>query len=409
MADEQYEWLDKDAAERLLRREPVDPVGGHPCTEAQGLAAALDAVARAARPATGELPGEEAAVAAFRAATHAARTTAGAAHQQRNGYAGTTGEQTPTDVRASAPTDAFTPAPADAFTSAPADVLEPVHIRPASGGFAPSRSSSSSSAGPVRTRSLSRRRSRPVRFGLVASFAGCALGGVAVAASTGVLPGPFGGHAPVPATSVSAAATPEGLGSDDGSGESPSAERPAAPRTEPATPHDGASSPTGGRAGDTAGQGTDREGVGDRTPDSTERGSSNGTEYGPSSGATDGTSGNWYAKALKACRDYRNGKLDDERRTYLETLAKGARNLDRFCDRVIAKDTNGQNSPGNGNGNSNGDDGGSDEQGDDDSEENGGGALPPIWFTTSPSASPSSSAWVASPTADGTGGAGSPG
>ena len=52
MADEQHEWLDKDAAERLLRGEPVDPVDGHARTEAARLMAALAAfraVPRAAR------------------------------------------------------------------------------------------------------------------------------------------------------------------------------------------------------------------------------------------------------------------------------------------------------------------------------------------------------------------------
>ncbi|MFE7465158.1 hypothetical protein ACFU6R_13810, partial [Streptomyces sp. NPDC057499] len=66
MADERYEWLDKDAAERLLRGEPVDPVDGPSGTDAGRLAAALEAAARAARPATTELPGEAAALAAFR-------------------------------------------------------------------------------------------------------------------------------------------------------------------------------------------------------------------------------------------------------------------------------------------------------------------------------------------------------
>ncbi|NED79049.1 hypothetical protein G3I76_02930, partial [Streptomyces sp. SID11233] len=72
MADEQYEWLDKEAAERLLRREPVDPVDGQQGQGADRLAAALDAAARSARPAAGELPGEAAALAAFRAASRSA-------------------------------------------------------------------------------------------------------------------------------------------------------------------------------------------------------------------------------------------------------------------------------------------------------------------------------------------------
>lgn len=68
MADEQYAWLDKEAAEKLLRGEPVDPADGRPCQDAERLAAALGDAARTALPATGELPGEAAALAAFRAA-----------------------------------------------------------------------------------------------------------------------------------------------------------------------------------------------------------------------------------------------------------------------------------------------------------------------------------------------------
>lgn len=175
MADEQYEWLDKGAAERLLRGEPVDPVGGHSCTDAERLVAALEAAARSARPATGELPGEAAALAAFRTATRSARARTRANARTRGAV-----EQ------------------AGGLTGV--EVLEPVRIGAVSVPHAPAPS-----AGAGRGRSA--RWSRPVRFGLVASLAGCALGGVAVAAGAGMLPGPFGEHAPVPATSVSAAAT----------------------------------------------------------------------------------------------------------------------------------------------------------------------------------------------------------
>ncbi|MFJ1545967.1 hypothetical protein [Streptomyces sp. NPDC088246] len=376
MADEHYEWLDKDAAERLLRGEPVDPVGGQSRTEAERLAAVLDAAARAARPATGELPGEAAALAAFRTAAQSARARTGAANPQVKGYAEKTGEP------------------------AAADILEPVHIRPASGGFAPHRPSSSAGSGRTRSPGWS----RPIRFGLVASFAGCALGGVAVAASTGMLPGAFGGHTPVPATSVSAAATPEELGSGTVTDESPSAQPPASPETGPSTPPADPSAPTGDRDNGRTGKGEDRKGDDNRKPDGTASGTPNGTENGKQpDGSGNGSSGNWYAKTLKACRDYRNGKLDDDRRRYLEALAKGARNLDRFCDRMIAKNADGQNSPGS-------DSGG--EQGDDeDSNGDSGGSntLPAIRFTTPPPPSPLTA--VSSPTADraSLGAVGSPG
>ncbi|MER6105300.1 hypothetical protein ABT115_24075 [Streptomyces sp. NPDC001832] len=375
MADEHYEWLDEDAAERLLRGEPVDPVGGDSCTEAERLAAVLDA-ARAVRPATGELPGEAAALAAFRAAAHSAHAKTRAANPQAKGH-DETGEPVP------------------------ADVLEPVHIRPASGGFAQDSSTSSAASG--RTRSLGR--SRPVRFGLVASFAGCALGGVAVAASTGMLPGPFGGHTPVPAATVSAAPTPGELGSGGVTDVSPSAPPLASPKTEPSTPPADPSARTGDRGSGRAGEGDDKD-EDDRKPDGTASESSNGTEDGhrrdgtengdrsddsdsgkQPDGSGNGTPGDWYARTLKACRAYRDGRLDDEGRRYLEALAKGARNLDRFCDRVIAKDTNGQNSPGSDGGGEQSGRGEKSGDGDSNGDSGGSGTLPAIRFTTPPSSS----------------------
>ncbi|MET8508875.1 extensin, partial [Streptomyces sp. NPDC004787] len=78
MADE-YQWLDQEAAERLLRGEPVDPVGTPARAQAELLARALDSARTpAAGPLAGpdgELPGEAAALAAFRKAV-AERATA---------------------------------------------------------------------------------------------------------------------------------------------------------------------------------------------------------------------------------------------------------------------------------------------------------------------------------------------
>ncbi|MFF3535538.1 hypothetical protein ACFYXP_16500 [Streptomyces sp. NPDC002466] len=339
MADEQYEWLDKEVAEKLLRGEPVDPVGGHACTEAESLVAALDAAARAARPATGELPGEAAALAAFRTARRSAPASA-RARKRANAQAG--------GVESLA-------------RQAGTDTLPMVRIRAAS----------AASVGSGRNRIS--RWSRPVRFGLVASFAGCALGGVAVAAGTGMIPGPFGGRAPVPATSVSAAATPEELGSRPTGGETP--------RTPPSAPERGASEPTpdssapsSGRPDDTGSNRTEERGT--REPG----GSANSSTKNPDRGGLPdhsggGSSGTWYAKALKACRDYRNGNLDDDRRRKLEILAKGARNLERFCDRVLeGSDKGGNGTPGSDGGSGDGDGDGDDGRGDGDSDGDGDGS-----------------------------------
>ncbi|MEU1433511.1 hypothetical protein ABZ438_05395 [Streptomyces sp. NPDC005786] len=376
MADEQHEWLDKEAAEKMLRREPVDPSDGRPRHEAERLAAALDAVARTARPAAGELPGEAAALAAFRAARGSApRTAALSAPADRARAARTTG----------------------ADDSAESGMLAPVHIRPAGSGT-PAGAADSRGPRPMRW-------SRPIRFGLVASLACCAIGGVAVAAGTGMLPGPFGRHAPTPATSVSAAASPEELGS----GLTGDDEMSAPP---PRSPGEGAASPDAPGAGPTAGPESGRPDDGDRTTgedpagDSTDGGESRsgGAQDDPAdgTGATkgsagqdgDGTSGDsdttgdtgdktsaWYAKTLKACRAYRDGKLDDESRSRLEALAKGARNLDRFCDRMLDQ-ADGKNGDGN-NGNGNDGNGQSDDdQAGDDGASGGSGTLPSIGFST---------------------------
>ncbi|MCX4729990.1 hypothetical protein [Streptomyces sp. NBC_01363] len=331
MADERYEWLDKDAAERLLRGEPVDPVGGQSCTDAERLVAALDAAARTARPATGELPGEAAALAAFRTATHSARARTRANAQPRG-------------------------ATENAGRPAGAEMLEPVRIGATLVGSVPSGDS---------RRIRSSRWSRPVRFGLVASLAGCALGGVAVAAGTGMLPGPFGGHAPLPATSVSAAATPEELGSGLTEEETPQPPPAASPSADTSTPPAAPSTPAGAPDPGGSGRAKEHKGGDDRKPGGAATGSTAGPRNGelPESSGKTG-SGEWYAKALKACRDYRDGKLDDKRRRKLEALAKGARNLDRFCDRVIARSGQGQNNQG--------DDGDDDEQGNDGSNWNNG-------------------------------------
>ncbi|MEK8144605.1 hypothetical protein NKH18_31825 [Streptomyces sp. M10(2022)] len=75
-----------------------------------------------------------------------------------------------------------------------------------------------------------------------------------------------------------------------------------------------------------------------------------GQQWGSGGGAEDGTggqeqpgssgggsTGDWYAKSLQACRDHRAGKLDKESEQSLIRLAKGEENLERFCDRLLDK------------------------------------------------------------------------
>lgn len=68
MADEQDKWLDRDAAERLLRGEPLEAVDADTQGRAKRLADVLGALAPEPAPTSAELPGEAVALAAFQRA-----------------------------------------------------------------------------------------------------------------------------------------------------------------------------------------------------------------------------------------------------------------------------------------------------------------------------------------------------
>ncbi|MDG9708421.1 hypothetical protein [Streptomyces sp. DH10] len=164
MADEQYWWLDRETAERLLSGEPLEAVDGAAPDEAERLAAALRALSASPLLTSEELPGEAAAMAAFRKA-RAERADTGAA-------------------------------PAAGGAQARGEVADAGLVR-----IATPRGSGS---GDVRRP----RRARPARLALAAVLAVGMAGGAAVAAGTGALKAPFGNDDPHPGSSVSAAATP---------------------------------------------------------------------------------------------------------------------------------------------------------------------------------------------------------
>ncbi|MEU6176756.1 hypothetical protein [Streptomyces coeruleorubidus] len=164
MADEQYWWLDRETAERLLSGEPLEAVDGAAADEAERLAAALRALSAAPPPTSEELPGEAAAMAAFRKARAERPDTAAALAAD--------GGQARTEV-------------ADAGL---------VRIAtPRGSGFGDVRRS---------------RRAHPARLALAAVLTVGMAGGAAVAAGTGALKAPFGNDDPHPGSSVSAAASP---------------------------------------------------------------------------------------------------------------------------------------------------------------------------------------------------------
>ncbi|MFI8891009.1 hypothetical protein [Streptomyces paradoxus] len=163
MADEQYRWLDRETAERLLSGEPPEAVDGAGREQAEQLARTLGALSAQPPLTSDELPGEAAAVAAFRKA-RADRADATAARAATGGQ--------------------------DA-----AGITDAGLVRIGSPG--------GSGGGTARRP----RWARPARFALAAVLAVGMVGGVALATGTGALRAPFGGDEPDPGASVSAAVT----------------------------------------------------------------------------------------------------------------------------------------------------------------------------------------------------------
>ncbi|MFG2375849.1 hypothetical protein ACGFY9_30800 [Streptomyces sp. NPDC048504] len=149
-------WLDRETAELLLRGESLDAVGPAARAQAERLARTLGALSVEPSQTKVELPGEEAALAAFRAARNGNDVERAALARRGRGPSSDAGL-----VRLGRPVVATVPGP---------------------------------------------RWGRPVRVGLTAALAVGMLGGVAAAVGTGALPTPFYDD-PTPASSISAAVT----------------------------------------------------------------------------------------------------------------------------------------------------------------------------------------------------------
>ncbi|MFE0188945.1 hypothetical protein [Streptomyces sp. NPDC058989] len=262
MADDRYNWLDKDAAEHLLRGEPVGARHGDGARELEQLlqaAAAVGAKTSGAAP----LPGEEAAVTAFRQAA-----------------AGSRG-------RAAGPSTALRGARATGVAERPWVV-------------------------------------RPFRRGFVVALAACAIGGVAVAAGTGVLHSPFrSSDDPEPASTVSAVDTPGPFDTrEPGAQTDGTTERTPDPSSGGKTAGPDGSPTPGSSRGATPGPGKGTPG---------DRG--HGQEPG---GDDTGGSGSGSKKKLllSLCRDYESGKnrqMDRETVQRLESKAGGPEKVHAFC------------------------------------------------------------------------------
>ncbi|MFI9545495.1 hypothetical protein ACIHAR_16460 [Streptomyces sp. NPDC052016] len=329
-------WLDRRTAERLLSGEtPDNAVDSSHRDEAERLTRTLGALAALSAepaPADEELPGEAAALAAFRKARaeRAVEPTASA------------------DLSETRFGDTAAPS---AFPLAPAERDEPGDRTAVAATSAGPGTARSADAGLVRigggrgTAAGRPRRHRPARLALAAALAVGITGGVAVAAGTGVLPTPFDNAEPGPAASVSAAATP---GPDRPLASPPTGTTPGGGGAGKATP--------GGESG---------------TPAPNTEGSAKGAD---DPAARD--SGGRPSGVTSACRDVLDGKtLETERRRTLEGAAGGRSRVPSYCTRLLGSSTGQGSDGGSGQGGTDAQDGngGKDGKGDDGGKGDEGG------------------------------------
>jgi hypothetical protein len=153
-----------------------------------------------------------------------------------------------------------------------------------------------------------------VRLGVVAALAAGMIGGVAVAAGTGVLPTPFRDDSPHPAATISAAQTPRqpSLSPSPGASKADGSQAPVPGAT--------TSAPTG--SGDDEAQGP---GAPSGQPDSSDAGRS-------------ARAREWWAKTRSYCRDVLDGKtLESGRRRVLVDAAGGGRRVTKYCKGVLGR------------------------------------------------------------------------
>ncbi|MGP4044973.1 hypothetical protein [Streptomyces sp. 2A115] len=277
MADEQYKWLDRDAAERLLRGEALETADADTRDQADRLAEVLGALTGEPTPTNDELPGEAAALAAFRKA-------------RTGGY----GEQADVGRRART-RSAATSSPSSVSSVSSSSEADLIHL----------------GRSPAGRRRLSRW-ARPVRYGLAAALAAGMIGGVSVAGTSGVLP--FGGDEPESGSTATAAVTPD---------------RPLLSPSPKETPDGGADAPT--PDGGTGGQ----SGEGSSSRDEARGGTGPGKRPGSDGARPQKRSEQWWNGVTSACRDYRDGKnLDSGRRRNLEDAANGA-DMSKYCTAIL--------------------------------------------------------------------------
>ncbi|MFD7691040.1 hypothetical protein [Streptomyces sp. NPDC059781] len=273
MADEQHRWLDRGTAERLLSGEPLETADPAARDQAGRLVATLRALSAPPPSDDGELPGEAAALAAFRKV-----------REEREGRSeAARGEVRPAGTR-------------------PCDIGA-IRIGVPRGD----RSGTADGS----------RRGRPLSLGLAAALVAGMAGGVAVLAGTGVLSPPDGSRSD-PAASVTATGTHPG--------------RPlVSPPPEGAAP--GGVTPEGRRPGNAAGTAEDGVGAagdadGSRAPGKPGADTGDGAVRSGRGGGK---------QIAAACRAWRDGEaLNGEHEHLLEDAAGGSSRVGTYCEDVLS-------------------------------------------------------------------------
>ncbi|GAB2466460.1 hypothetical protein [Streptomyces incanus] len=296
MADEQYRWLNRETAERLLSGESPEAADPADRDQAERLLSALGALSAPPPSAGGELPGEAAALAAFR--------------KVREERAGQAAEAVP-DVSA----------------------VPVAHRTGAAQGQGPDvglvRIGAPSADRPGAERVP--RWARPVRFGLAAALTVGMVGGAAVLVGTGVLPTPSGVFGPAATATATATGPPE---------------RPLPPHPSKkdalggATPGREPGKPSGDAGGDAGG---DIRGDTGRQDGPGTGADEDGGAAEPGAKTGDLAVGNGRGKQIaSACRALRDGrKLPGNRRRLLEDAAGGSTQVGPYCENVLAADGTG--------------------------------------------------------------------
>ncbi|MFF9220451.1 hypothetical protein [Streptomyces viridosporus] len=272
MADEQDRWLDRETAERLLSGEPPGTADPAARERAERLARTLGALSAPLPSTGGELPGEAAALAAFRAA--------------REGRA-----------EGAAPD---------------ADTGRPTGSRPSDVGLirlgSPHGDRSGTTGGS--------RWTRPLRFGLAAALAAGVVGGAATLAGTGVLPALSGGSGSDPDASVTAADLPSGH---------------PLPSPPPKTATSGGAVPESGT--DRGSRGAAQDGPGAREDEDASGSGKPGPDAGDFA-ARSGRGWKQIASACRDLRDGKG--LGGDRKRLVEGAAGGSSRVDTYCADVLA-------------------------------------------------------------------------